>query len=225
MKNNAGFFSNTSENLSKFAQMMIQDTPLVDILAAWRYEEKILEKELSNAYKIELEYLTPFWCSTPWTRALEGKKVLVVHPFSETIKKQYKKRELIHKNSSILPSFQLKTIKAIQSIGGKDISDKFKDWFDALEYMKSEINKIDYDICIIGCGAYGFPLAAHVKRNGKKAIHMGGATQLLFGIRGQRWENYIEHFDYNQFMNDYWVRPSSEETPQQSKNVEGGCYW
>ena len=64
-----------------------------------------------------------------------------------------------------------------------------------------------------------------VKRNGKKAIHMGGATQLLFGIRGQRWENYIEHFDYNQFMNDYWVRPSSEETPQQSKNVEGGCYW
>ena len=37
MKNNAGFFSNTSENLSKFAQMMIQDTPLVDILASGMY--------------------------------------------------------------------------------------------------------------------------------------------------------------------------------------------
>ena len=28
----------------------------------------------------------------------------------------------------------------------------------------------------LGCGAYGFPLAAHVKRMGKKAIHMGGSN-------------------------------------------------
>ena len=44
------------------------------------------------------------------------------------------------------------------------------------EYMKAEINKSNYDICILGCGAYGFPLAAHVKRMGKKAIHMGGSN-------------------------------------------------
>lgn len=47
------------------------------------------------------------------------------------------------------------------------------------------MDKIDYDICLIGCGAYGFPLAAHAKRKGKKAVHLGGALQLLFGIKGK----------------------------------------
>ena len=50
--------------------------------------------------------------------------------------------------------------------------------------MKSQMDQTDYDIALIGCGAYGFPLAAHAKRMGKQAIHMGGSLQLLFGIRG-----------------------------------------
>lgn len=43
---------------------------------------------------------------------------------------------------------------------------------------------------------------------GKKAIHMGGATQMLFGIKGKRWED-----EYGEFMNEHWIRPSKEETP------------
>lgn len=224
MKNNAGFFSPTEDNLEHFSKLMLQAMPLVDILASWRHEEKIVEKEVSQAYKIHLESLTPFWSTVPWTKALEGKKVLVVHPFVETMKMQYQKRELIHHNPDILPIFELKTLKAVQSIGGECL-DNFKNWFEALEYMQKEIDKIDYDICIIGCGAYGFPLAAHVKRNGKKAIHMGGATQLLFGIKGKRWENYFAEFDYKKCMNCYWVRPSQEETPVTAKQIEDGCYW
>ena len=34
-----------------------------------------------------------------------------------------------------------------------------------------------------------FPSRLHVKRKGKKAFHIGGALQLLFGIYGHRWEN------------------------------------
>jgi hypothetical protein len=41
---------------------------------------------------------------------------------------------------------------------------------------------IDFDIAIIGCGAYSFPLAANVKRIGKNSVHLGGASQLLFGF-------------------------------------------
>lgn len=85
-----------------------------------------------------------------------------------------------------MPDFDLITIKAVQSLGG---GEQFQSWFDALDWMKAEIDKHDYDICLIGCGAYGFPLAAHVKRLGKKAFHLGGALQLVFGIRGRRWEN------------------------------------
>ncbi len=67
----------------------------------------------------------------------------------------------------------------MQGIGGV-CNEGFKDWFDAFEYMKAEINKSNYDICILGCGAYGFPLAAHVKRMGKKAIHMGGSNSKCY---------------------------------------------
>lgn len=224
MKHNAGFFSPSEEELSMFSERMLQDSLIVDILAAWRHEERFLKKELAQAYKVELEYLTPFWTPAPWTRALAGKKVLVVHPFTETIEKQYLKRELIHSNPDSLPLFELKTLKSVQSIAG-ECSENFKNWFSALEYMEEEIDKIDYDICIIGCGAYGFPLAAHVKRSGKKAIHIGGATQLLFGIKGKRWENYSGGYDYTKFMNDFWVRPSIQETPKKAASVEGGCYW
>jgi hypothetical protein len=99
--------------------------------------------------------------------------------------------------------------------------------------MKSEINKADFDICLIGCGAYGFPLAAHVKRMGKKAFHIGGSLQLLFGIKGKRWEVNDPHYelgndniiDYYSLPNEYWVRPLEEEKPANHSKVEDSCYW
>lgn len=59
--------------------------------------------------------------------------------------------------------------------------ERFSDWFEALEHMYSEAMKEDFDVAIIGCGAYGFPLAAKIKKAGKIGIHLGGAAQLLFG--------------------------------------------
>ena len=161
MRNNAGFFSATPELLKRFSEMMIEDMPLIDILASWRFEEEYFSKELQNAYKIDFEPYNPFWSDVPWTAALENKKVLVVHPFAETIQKQYLRKELIHKDPRVLPTFDLQTIKAIQTIGNQG-DGRFETWFDALEFMKSEIDKRDYDVCLLGCGAYGMPLAAHV---------------------------------------------------------------
>ena len=62
--------------------------------------------------------------------------------------------------------------------------------------MYTEAVKIDFDTAIIGCGAYGFPLAAKLKAAGKQAFHMGGATQLLFGIKGSRWALILRVFKY-----------------------------
>ena len=58
-------------------------------------------------------------------------------------------------------------------------------------------------------------------------MHLGGATQLLFGIRGKRWEdeNYNKQYNYSALMNEYWVRPSEDEIPDGAKKVEGACYW
>ena len=231
MQTNAGFFPATEENLMKFGEMMVEDSKQVDILGSWLSTEQYLNEQLKSASRVHLMQLEPFWGTKPWSRALKGKRVLVVHPFSETIKTQYNKRHELFLKDETLPDFEvLEVVRAVQSIGGES---SYKDWFDALNFMKSEIEKHDFDVCLVGCGAYGFPLAAHVKRMGKQAVHLGGALQLLFGIRGNRWEdpNYgvkewgIPSGTYSGLLNEYWVRPSKEEKPKIAGQVEGSCYW
>lgn len=232
MQINAGFFPPSKENIARFSEMMIEDLAQVDILGSWRPEETFVSQYIMNAIKVPLLCLEPYWGKDPWSRALEDKEVLVIHPFTESIQKQYEKRELLFDDKRVLPTFkELHIIKAIQSLGGD--SNGFKDWFEALQWMKNEMDKTSYDIALIGCGAYGFPLAAHAKRQGKKAVHLGGALQLLFGIKGKRWENpeYGKEFpgtkfSYQELINhNNWTYPLSTEKPPVAVNVEGGCYW
>lgn len=227
MQNNAGFFPANSENMECFGKMMLEDAKEVDVLGSWLRNEFYINGYLSkNVIKVDRDNINPFFAKKTWTRYLKGKKVLVIHPFAKSIQKQYLKRDKLFSNPDILPEFELKTIQAVQSIGGT-CSD-FNDWFEALNWMKSEMDKTDYDVCLIGCGAYGFPLAAHAKRCGKKAIHLGGSLQLYFGIKGKRWEGkgYKDGpNDYSKLFNKFWIRPSAEETPTISKNIENNCYW
>ena len=218
---NAGFFPNDNKSLSKFADLIISIVSNIDILGVWVGTEENLPLSTS-CKRVNLMSLEPFWSKSPWTKELEGRKIIVVHPFAESIRKQYVQRELLFENKDILPEFaSLTVVKAVQSIGG--VTNGFNTWFDALHYMENEIDKVDYEIALIGCGAYGMPLAAHCKKMGKKAVHLGGALQLLFGIRGNRWET--EQDIYKQFMNEHWVRPLESERPKAAQNVENACYW
>jgi len=222
MRDVAGFFSLSKGMIERFSDMMIDDMKLLDVLGSWRIEEILLLKHFPSAHRIELNALEPYLSLNPWSEALAGLKVLVVHPFNTTIERQYhEKRQFLFNDNRVLPKFKtLMTVKAVQTVAGN--KSEFNDWFDALDYMKTEIDSKDYDVAILGCGAYGFPLAAHVKRMGKKAIHLGGATQILFGIMGKRWDN---HPRISSLYNEYWVRPAPEDTPQHINKVEGGCYW
>ncbi len=229
MKSNAGFFPLDEAGLFAFADLMERDLRALDLLASWRPEERYLD--LAAIPKIPLVYLEPFWSERPWTRLLEGKKVLVVHPFAEAIETQYTKRERLFRRPDILPEFQLMTLKAFQSIGGGDGS--YPDWFSALEAMETKMDAVDYDIALIGCGAYGFPLAAYAKRTGHQAVHLGGSLQLLFGIKGARWEDPAygvkewglpEGF-YPSLFNAFWIRPATSTRPADAEQVENGCYW
>jgi hypothetical protein len=193
----------------------------IDLLGSWLNQENLFSDRLIKAKRVPLEDLEPFFTENPWTKSLENKKVLVVHPFAETIRQQYLKRNKLFDND-LLPDFALNTIKAVQTAAHE--KSKFADWFEAFEYMKMEMNSIDYEVAIIGCGAYGLHLAAHAKRMGKKAIHLAGVTQLLFGIKGKRWEEYIV-WPYINLFNEYWVRPGENEKPKSVNLVENACYW
>lgn len=227
MINNTGFFNSSNKAYCQFADLMTECIKLVDILGEWSTNENVVEKYM-NCKKVHLDALVPFFANKPWTQYLENKKVLVIHPFKNTILSQYQNRHKLFDNKSILPDFaQLTVYKSVQSLGGGQDATKYKSWFDALEHMQKDIDCIDYDVALIGCGAYGMPLAAHCKSRGKQAIHLGGAVQLLFGIKGKRWETEDYYRDkYPPIMNNpYWVYPNETERPQNFSNVENGCYW
>lgn len=220
---NAGLFPGTDATIDRFAELMLNSCCSVDVLAVWF---NLMEDYIYNRFGpakqtcIYLKSLEPFWFDNPWSCALKGKRVIVIHPFEETIKAQYEKRDVLFKNPDILPEFKLLTLRAVQTIGGE--SDQFSTWFDALDWMYNQAMSIDFDVALIGCGAYGFPLAAKIKAAGRTAIHMGGVTQMLFGIKGGRWDS---RPDYVTLYNDHWCRPSDNERPKAASSVENACYW
>jgi hypothetical protein len=215
----SGFFPKDRKLLKRFRKTYFESSKKVDYLCVWNYKNHFNRKRkwIKNFPNIkEFFNLGVVGHDQNWIKSLENKRILVVHPFKATIEKQMKRRRKL----GILPKMKsLKVIQAVQTIAGER-DKRFKTWFDALAYMKKEIDKKDFDIALIGCGAYGLPLAAHVKRRGKQAIHVGGVLQLFFGIRGKRWEN---NKDIN--MNSYWINPLGEDVPAQGKKIEGGCYW
>lgn len=223
MRINAGFFPASKNMLDRFGKLMLDCMPMVDMLGSWRPEEALMIQYIPNVKRVPLYALEPYYFDNPWTPALEGKRVLVVHPFEDTIRKQHEKGRYEHlfADTRLTPNYELQTLKAVQSIAGNK-PDEFDDWFQALDWMKSEIDKRDFDIAIIGCGAYGFPLAAHVKQIGKKAIHLGGAVQNLFGIDSLAMR---DNDRKKSLVNEYWIRPSDTETPKNHNLVENGRYW
>lgn len=224
---NAGFFPNEKTLAKKFSTVMTESMKLCDVQGMWYliFEDYFLKNHVNPEVKItEARYLEPWFSKNPWTKALEGKRVLVIHPFANSIKFQYENnRENLFKNKDYLPKFELFTMKAVQTIAGEK-DERFENWFEALDYMYTEAMKFDFDIALIGCGAYGYPLAAKLKKAGKQAVHLGGVLQIMFGIKGKRWEEDENPIVRNLF-NEYWIRPSEEEIPSNSKSVEKGCYW
>lgn len=221
---NTGIFPRTVDFINRYAPYaarIMADCDLLNVsycvMEDYVYK-KYMHKDTELTYIRALDY----WrFDSPWTAALKGKKVLVISPFADTIQKQYAIREKLYDNPEILPEFTLYTVKAVQT-GGDEKDERFADWFEALEYMYEEAMQYDFDIAILSCGAYSMPLGAKFKAAGKGAIHMGGVCQMLFGIKGRRWQDEPGAGD---FFNEYWTYPSAEETPKSASIVENSAYW
>lgn len=218
LQNNAGVFPVTDiDTVEKYLNISKSAAHEVDYLlfGAWCRNLEELRDLYSN------DGLLCFWSLWPdkknkWLQALKNKKVLIIHPFSELMERQYnEKRELLFKDKC-LPLFEYIGYKAINSIGGES---EYENWIQAYEKMMYDISKIHFDVALVGCGAYGMPIAAYIKSKlNKPAIHIGGTLQLFFGVKGKRWDDVAPY-------NEYWVRPGEEFKPKNYLNVENACYW
>ncbi|MGE4070524.1 MAG: hypothetical protein AB7E72_05060 [Lysobacterales bacterium] len=218
----AGFFPAEPEMAARLATELTQAFSEIDLAAIWfrRYEDELMRSHAPGARPILPRGLEPYYHAKPWSMALAGMRVLIVHPYEQSIRAQFPRHREIFGSRRVWPACELLTVKTVQTLAGERAG--FDNWFDALAHMRRMIDAVEFDVAIVGAGAYGLPLAAHVKRMGKMAIHMGGATQLLFGIRGKRWDDRPE---VTRLYNEHWVRPSAEETPPAHRSVENGAYW
>lgn len=224
----AGIFPDTSSVFERFSQIYLECLPKMDLLAVWfnRNEAKIIKKFAPSAQLTDsLGSLEPYFHTHPWSQYLKHKKVLVVHPFTDSIQYQYKRRELLwcHIEQEILPEFDLKTLRVPQNPAVA--KPWFNDWFETLEYLKNEILKYEFDVCIVGAGGWSIPLVTYAKNLGKVGIHLGGATQILFGIKGRRWDNKEK---FKRLYNKNWIRVLDNELPDMSKVNKinsGDQYW
>jgi hypothetical protein len=194
----------------------------MDVLVSWGLsgEAKVFKTVTPHATLVPRISMEPYFSTEPWTSAFEGKRVLVISPFIDTIKQQYPRRALLWEDKRVLPEFTLLTIRPPFSAGL--VPPTHSDWIAALDDLKSQMDAVSYDVALIGAGAFSLPLATHAKMRGKVGIHMGGALQILFGVYGNRWK---EDKEFQRFFNDNWVRPNRTETPELAEKNENACYW
>jgi hypothetical protein len=235
----SGIFPPNVPVVDEWIQIYKQSLQQIDeepIVAGWfeglaPYEKVLLEDLCPKAAHIPLRSLEPYYVapSMRWTNLLAGKRVAVVSSFANTIASQVSRaRDIWGEDSeSLLPSTT--TWVPIQTgfpptiaKGKLEWPEGCSTWKEAVDWLEQQVLVAKADVCLIGCGGLGMILGTRLKQKGIPCVVLGGAIQVLFGIKGQRWQ---AHSVIGKFWNDAWVWPSVSETPGGSGKIEGGCYW
>ena len=208
--------------LNKYIEVMEDSIRNVDVVATFS-NMPMCDSYLAECFQLRGKKIVvdrtvePFIGRDGWSRYLKGKRVVVVSPFCKEIRQQFRQHEKIWDDPNVLPDFELITVDSVW-FEGDSRDTRFANWFDALEFLYNSVMKNNFDVALLGCGSFGFPLASMIKNGGKQAIHIGGALQIMFGVKGRRWDDYG-------YYNDYWIRPEVRVTKGDMKMSDNGCYW
>jgi hypothetical protein len=163
-----------------------------------------------------------------WTLGLKGKRVAVVSSFADTIAKQLQKGN-VWPEGDMLPSdtewIPIRTFFPMEISEGDATTSwppEIKSWLHAVDRVVGQVVASGAQVVLIGCGALAMPIGARLFQRGISVIIMGGAIQVLFGIKGTRWEN---HPIISTFWNYDWVWPDPSEKPPAAIKIEHACYW
>jgi hypothetical protein len=202
----------------------------LDVVAQWQpgeifesvLEKKLIDQNCPHAFRAGFNLLRFIHPTAPWVNDLAKLRWLVIHPFRQAILAQLPHlAELGVFLDQVRPNL-IQRAKDTRIISCPQFSymvpPRHRDWFESLEDLKAQMERETFDIALVGAGAWSLPLVAHAKKLGRKGIHLGGALQLVFGIKGGR-------FDPADIYNQAWIRPLPEEIPKDFKKMEQGAYW
>lgn len=170
-----------------------------------------------NIYKPTLAYIEKidFWLNLMEIFKKFKKKICVVSYFAKEMAIQYKNINNIFKEVD-LSKININFVESWNTVKGNT---PHKDWSETFNKLKDKIDRTDADIYLVSCGCYGLPLCNYIKTKNKNSIYVGGLLQMVFGLKGKRWD---ERQDMNKYYNDHWKYPKKK--PNNSEGVEGWCY-
>lgn len=219
---NAGIYVRNQQELRQWCDYYIEAIKDLDYVLQWcpeQGDEAVIQsiwhgKEIFYSFQ-DLEPYTHE--QNGWHYSLSDKKVLCVSPFSDTIQQQSDQYNKIWNGASVGEVLTVRSPYSEALTGKSPVP-----WLSKYNTMKDEIEKLDFDFATVGCGGFSLLICDFIKKLGKPCVHLGGGNQLLFGIKGKRWDN---HKVLSKFYNEYWTRPLTHEIPTKNTLVEGGCYW
>ena len=225
VENIAGLFPYTEETVIDFAEKLLLLLNNIDLIPVWNkvipdFEHYVLTRYAPKSYKTTLEQLEPYFSDKPWTDFLKDKTVLVFSPFADSINSNFPKLSKIW-NNKINNNFHIKTYKYPFALP-ITINKEFTFSNEVYEKFLDILHEESFDVGIFGTGYTSLLYTLEAKKMGKSAIHLGGSTQILFGIKGQRWKD-IPRFA--NVFNEHWTDAFEHERPEKLNMVEGGCYW
>lgn len=242
---NAGLWSPNSttldETLDSWSLDMLEALENIDAVVSWSpsaldNELALLEAKAPNAKKIVLRALEPYYSpQNQYTLQMTQGPIAVISPFAKSMEQQWAARaELFPQNSPAgtmwLPNQELIPIKAAYGphMTPTNLALSWsptileKGYKEALHQLTNQVLQSGAKYAFVGIGALSLPLVNRLKQHNIIAIHTGGGTQIMFGLKGKRW---LKHSIISTFFNPHWSNPSDKEIPSAAHNVEGGCYW
>jgi hypothetical protein len=237
IQRNAGIFPGTPESIDEWCEAYTDVlTGMTGGAAGWfaptfNAEKAILDTYAPNAFRTPLRSLEPYYmpAGLRWTEKLVGKRVAVVSSFADTMQAQINRADKIWTGAEegLLPqdvkwNFIRTGYAPTVSQGNASWPSSVNTWQEAVNHVVTSVILSQSEIALVGCGGLGMIIAGRLKEAGISTIVLGGAIQVLFGIKGRRWAS---HDIISRFWNDSWVSPSATEIPGAAGSIEGGCYW
>ena len=232
LKNNAGVNMTSFESAKKYSDLYFKSFEHCEMYSVWEpwgavyraiqhshdYVTTTFQKEKIWAFTFDIYH----FLHNSWTQALRGKRLLIISPFEDSMKKKINNRKKIY-GVDLFPECEFVFIKPPQTQGtqeSREFDVELEDFYKRLDEVKD-----DFDVALCSCGGYGNLVCDYIySEMNKSAIYVGGVLQMYFGIYGSRWIR--ERQDIMRIhLNEHWSRPTNDEKPKDFQKVEGSCYW
>lgn len=236
LENNAGIRVNDNDSLKEYVNKLIESYQHCTAIAEWDINGKVfahtgqgqhlITTKTPQILKINAKALEPYYFKQDisWMGALKGKRILIVHPFIKTFKKQHQNLKKIFPGRSWFEECELDFIQPPFTLAGNHQNKCWQEHYNEfIENLKEQAKNKDFDIALVAAGGYGMLISDYIFTELKRSvIYVGGALQIFFGVIGKRW---FENKEIMKLVNDDWIRPDKDDKPQNFTKVEKGCYW